>query len=222
MRFLEVLDEIYENAKEKYKIKEDNRSFSYFIPVKPVGYKPSCQFIIKKRAKSQLLFVIGAQRVHLSDFQIIETIIGMPKEDIEWFLERFIQLYKGESNKVQFKIEDKLFDGHGIEEFPQKKCLNLFSDSSVDYNDFVFLLNFIFSKDKCWEDMKKLQNFSKRTLCKYIALIDYSAYGTAHSKSFLCSINFPLDEPYPVDSREIKKLNELFKEIEKFDISLYS
>ncbi|MGI6176246.1 MAG: hypothetical protein ACOYJC_08885 [Christensenellales bacterium] len=218
MYFLNKIDTIYKDSREKFNIPENNKIFSCFIPIEPVGCETSCAFMVKKQEKSKLMLIEGGQRVHISDLQILNTILDMDKNDIEWFLQQFILLYKGKTRQMKFKIDGDLFSGFGIGSYPTKKILHLFSDSLIDINDFVFILNFIFAKDKCWEEMNKQHDFSKRTLCKYITLIDYYAHKAPRSKSFLKAIGYPVKKENPVDNRYTKPL---FNHIEKFDISQY-
>jgi hypothetical protein len=215
MNFLEEIDNIYKKEREINDIPQSNGDFSCFIPIEAIDYKTSCEFLIKKQEKAKLLFLVGKQRVYLSDLQIIRTILRMGKEDINWFLQQFISLYKGNYSKIQFKILEKTYEGFGIINYSEEKGLLLFSDSEIDINDFVFLLNFIFSKDKYWGEMNELEDFRKKTLCKYISLIDYYSNKSNHSECFLKSIGYPYYKRYPVDNKK------LFNNIEEFDISLY-
>lgn len=218
MNFLEKIDIIYEEERNKYNISKENTVFSSFIPIEPIGYNTTCGFIIKKQDKSKLLLRDGKQFTFFSDLQVMNTICNMGKEDVEWFLQRFIKLYIGQSSQVQFRLNGEVFNGCGIEKYPEKKELETFSDSTIDINDFVFLLNFIFIKDKCWEELKGIQDFSKRTLSKYIALIDYYVNNTKRSKDFLNSIGYPIESTKLIDDAKTKKL---FNNTKRFDILSY-
>lgn len=218
MSFLNKIDDIYRTTREAFDIQEENTLFSCFIPVEPLDCETTSQFVIKKQEKAKLLLVSGKQRVYISDLQIINTILDMDHDDIEWFLHQFVALYTGVMCAVRFAINGEAFNGCGIEHYPRKKQVILFSDTSVEINDFIFILNFVFSKDKCWEEMIEQEEFSKRTLCKYIALVDYYAKATPRSKDFLKAIEYPIESPHPVDD---KKTKNIFNRTEKFDISLY-
>lgn len=217
MNFLEEIDRIYNKERKDNDIPQNNKNFSCFIPIEEVNYNSSCKFLIKRQEKAKLLFIVGKQRVYLSDIQIIKTILGMEKYDINWFLYQFVLLYNGDYNEIQFIISGKKYEGFGLTNYIGKKELVLFSDSEIDMNDFVFLLNFVFSKDKFWGEMNELEDFRKKTLCKYISLIDYYSNGSKHSECFLQSIGYPY-EKYLVDNMDTKKL---FDRVEEFDISLY-
>lgn len=218
MTFLNRIDDIYRISRESFDIQKENTAFSCFIPVEPLDYETTSQFVIKKQEKAKLLLISGKQRVYISDLQIINTILDMGDDDIEWFLKQFVALYAGVMRAVRFAINGETFDGYGMERYPGKKQIILFSDTSVEINDFIFILNFVFSKDKCWEEMIKQEEFSKRTLCKYIALVDYYAKATPRSKDFLKAIEYPVESPHPVDDKRTKNI---FNRTEKFDISLY-
>jgi len=218
MNLLECIDAINNEVRLENKIPQENTRFSCFIPIEVVNHRSSCNFLIKKQEKAKLLFIVGRQRIHLSDLQIIDTILSMDTDIINWFIKNFVSLYCNDLYKVQFKIDGNIYDGCGIRRFPKKKDLLLFTDSVIDVNDFIVLLNFIFSKDKIWEKMSKIDNFYKRTLCKYISLIDYYSKKSDRSKLFLENIGYPVKKRYPTDSSQIRNL---FSQIEKFDISLY-
>lgn len=218
MNFLNKIDLLYNDVRIKYDVPDENTSFGCFIPVIAKDFSPSCEFIIKKQEKSKLLICVGKQRIYLSDQSIIKTILEMNNNDIDWFLKQFVLLYRGVSADVRFEIDSMEFKGYGIEYYYPSKKITLFSDSEIDINDFIFLLNFIFSKDKCWEEENKLENFSKRTLCKYISLVDYYSKQSERSTNFLKSINYPIERRHPVDNKDTKKL---FNSIELFDISLF-
>jgi hypothetical protein len=141
MNFLEKIDEIHRAERESFSIPENNTTYSSFIPVERVGFKSLCRFMIKKQEKAKLLLVDGKQRVYISDLNIIETILGMEKYDIKWFMQGFIALYMERSCKIQFEIDGEVFSGCGIENYPNKKELHLFSDSAIDINDFIFIVN---------------------------------------------------------------------------------
>jgi len=218
MSFLNKIDEIYRTTRESFDIQKENTLFSCFIPVEPLDCGTTSQFMIKKQEKAKLLLISGKQRVYISDLQIINTILDMDKDDIEWFLKQFVALYRGIECEVRFAINGETFDGCGIEHYPGKKQVILFSDTLVEINDFIFILNFVFSKDKCWEEIIEQDGFSKSTLCKYIVLVDYYAKATPRSKDFLKAIKYPVESSHPVDNKKTKKL---FNCVEKFDIALY-
>lgn len=215
MNFLKKIDYLYDNEKKKYNISDNDKSFSLFIPLEHITYRTTCSFVIKKQQKAKLLLVEGQQRVYLSDLQIINTILSMPKNDVKWFLKQLALLYSGTEEKIKFKIDEDLFEGIGISKYPYNKKLLLFSDSNIDINDFIFILNFVFSKDKAWEEISRKNNFSKSTLCKYIILIDYYTYKNPQIKEFLEKIGYSIEDPYPI--RDIP----YYKLLKSLDISLY-
>lgn len=219
MMFLEYIDNLYREECKRFEIPlKPKVPFKCFVPVEPQNWEVGSSFLILKQEKSKLFILDGKQRVYLSDIQIVDTILSMDKEDQGWFLTQFVKIYKGEFVPFFFKIQSEPFKGKGMCRYPQKKSLKLFADSSIDINDFIFLINFIVYKDLCWSEKIGNPEFYKKTLCKYITLIDYYSLNDTRSKPFLESIGYPLEKRSPVD-KEGK--NVLFMKIETFDISLY-
>ena len=140
MNFLEDIDEIYKQICTKNGIDGKDSKFSCFIPIEMEDYKSECGFQIKKQEKAKLLLLVGGQRIYISDIQVINTILAMDKEDIDWFLQQFIHLYKGQTSDIMFKINEKSYHFQGIQQYPSKKNIYLFSDSLITFNDFIFLL----------------------------------------------------------------------------------
>ncbi len=219
MSFLKKIDELHEENKITYGIKSSNNDFSSFFCIEPVGTSLNKKFIIRKQKKSKLLIVSNSQRVYLSDYHIISTILSMKKTYINWFLNEFIKLYNEDYKPFKFKIVNENFEGVGINYFSKPHKMLLFSDTEIDINDFIFILNFVFSKDKQWEIDASQEDFSKRTIIKYITLIDYYANHSEYSKVFLSEIDYPINKPLQVYAFDD---NVLSSKINSFDISKYS
>lgn len=216
MDFLKKIDAIYNQERAKYSEADDE--FCCYIDVEPLNQNTTKKFTIKKREKSMLQICDGKQRVYLSDIQIVNCICDMNENDRNWFLQQFVHLYQGGGNKIFFKINGSEVEGCGIMSYPENKELTLYSDTSISYNDFIFVLNFIFSKDRCHEEMTSISNFSKRTMVKYITLIDYYGNKSLHSKKYLESIGYPVEYKQPVGNR---MTDGMFIDILGFDISKY-
>lgn len=195
MSFLKRIDKLHKENRSVYGIETSNNDFSSFINVEPVDISLTQKFIIRKQEKAKLLLVSGKQRVYLSDNDIISTILDMEKNCIDWFLNSFIKLYNDEFEVFNFKLEDKLYKGIGISYYQSQREISLFSDTKIDINDFIFILNFIFSKDKQWENDTSQENFGKRTIIKYITLIDYYSNQSERSKNYLKKIGYPIYKP---------------------------
>lgn len=223
MLFLEKIDELYGVEKQSFSITDKNKKFNIFIPIKISTSGTLVPFLVRKGNKSQLLVVSGKQKVYLSDIDIIRTILAMENDDITWFLRQFVLLYQGKGTNVKLYIQEDVFECLGIIAYPEKKELCLFSDTVIDYSVFCCLLNFVFAKDRCWEDLSGTDNFSKKTICKYIAMIDLYANDGEYSKFFLKSIGYPVDieEQSLQEDNRIQKAFKNIKNIEKFDISKY-
>lgn len=218
MSFLTRIDELHFEQRKKYNIDKFNNDFSSFLCVEPIDITFNTKFVIKKQEKAKLLLLSGNQRVYLSDDQIISTILNMEKQYIDWFLDSFIKLYMNQYTKFKFKIKNETFEGIGLCYYPNKYDILLFSDTTIDINEFIFLLNFVFSKDRQWEYDKPIEGYSKRTIVKYIALIDYYANKENRSRDFLSSIGYPISES---KFSFIKNEKKLFSDLSTFDISKY-
>jgi hypothetical protein len=121
-------------------------------------------------------------------------------------LNSFIKLYNDEFEVFNFKLEDKLYKGIGISYYQSQREISLFSDTKIDINDFIFILNFIFSKDKQWENDTSQENFSKRTIIKYITLIDYYSNQSERSRNYLEKIGYPIYKTNFVTASKIKNM----------------
>lgn len=216
--FLEKIDDVYNVAREAFAVPAENKTFSCFIPVVPIDCRTTKKFVIKKQEKAKLLLIEGKQRVYISDLQVINTILSTDISTVRWFIQQFVALYRGNMHPVLFEIDGNNFEGSGMVCYDGTKEINLFSDTLVDINDFIFILNFIISKDITWEKINNQPGFSQRTLCKYIAMIDYYAMNSLHSKEFLDAIGYPTSTPCPVENKSTKNI---FNNTKKFDISLY-
>lgn len=224
MSFLKRIDKLHKENRSVYGIEMSNNDFSSFINVEPVDISLTQKFIIRKQEKAKLLLVSGKQRVYLSDNDIISTILDMEKNCIDCFLNSFIKLYNDEFEVFNFKLEDKLYKGIGISYYQSQREISLFSDTKIDINDFIFILNFIFSKDKQWENDTSQENFGKRTIIKYITLIDYYSNQSERSKNYLEKIGYPIYKPnFVIASKSIpaSKIKNMFSDVNSFDISKY-
>ena len=218
MSFLKKIDTIHNDSQSDFCAEEMSETFSSFISVEPVGITLTKQFVVKKQDKSKLLIVSGKQRVHLSDHQILSTILQLDKCLIEWFIKAFIDLYNKKFKPFKFKIEDEEFQVIGIDYYPEPKEILLFSDTRIDINDFIFVLNFIFSKDYQWEIDKPQKDYSKRTIIKYITLLDYYHKKSERSKEFLEKIGYPTENTELLD---VPKTKSMFSQIKSFEISKF-
>lgn len=228
MSFLSHIDLIHQNNRVKYNIPETNRTFRSYIPITFPAQSSSVCFLIQKATLSKLLILDGAQRVYLSDNNIISTIMHMEESDIRWFVDQLIRLYQAKGTPFEFIIDGQQYSFQGIENYHSSKVITLFSDTHIQVQDLVLVMNFVFAKDYCWEHMpipentskkaKSRKDFSKRTLCKYISLIDYYTWKSPRSLDFLQAIGYPTDNESLV---EVPKEEKMFKNTELFDISLY-
>lgn len=221
MPFLQKIDELFEESRLHYSISSKTDDFHTYIPIEIFNNTHRFQFLIRKGKKAKILIVSGRQKVYLTDYQIISTILSMNDKGIEWFLAQFIALYKGNGVQVNFVLGDAEFAYTGIPSYPEEKTIMLFSDTNIELTYFCFLLNFIFAKDKCWEQISNTPNFGKKTLCKYISIIDYYHNASAYSKAFLEQLGYPVNCPQPTNHINAQKAFDKTDCVEKFDISNY-
>ncbi len=229
MEFLEQVDILHRNYMDANRITSNKRDFrSYHLISFDAESMPNRFLIQKNMTKTKLLLIDGAQRVYLSDSQIIETILSLDLEDIQWFITQLVSLYKGHGSTFWFTIGGKSYVFSGMMPYAGRKEILLPSDTKVDIGDFCIVVNFVYAKDYAWERMplsnrsKKRgynnTNFSKRTLSKYIALLDYYGLKTERSTAFLNAIGYPLSKEYP---GQVENEKSMFENTELFDISLY-
>lgn len=218
MSFLKKIDEIHTYNQEKFGLEAANSDFSSFINIEPIGISLKNKFIIKKQEKSKILIISGKQRVYLSDYHIISTIINSDKKYADFFLKAFIKLYNDEYKPFNFEIAGETFTGIGIDYYPHLFEITLFSDTVIDVNDLIFVLNFIFSKDKQWELDSSTEDFSKSTIVKYISLIDYYVNNSKRSEDYLRQIGYPTDK---TDFVQFPNKKDVFSDVSDFDISKY-
>ena len=229
MEFLQQLDSLHKKCMRENHVDSKNRDFRSYHKISFNAESTSGRFLIQKnRIKAKLLLVDGAQKVYLSDSQIIETILSLGSEDIQWFVTQLALLYKGIGADFQFSIDGESYVFTGMLPYTEKKEILLPSDTKVDIGDFCIVINFVHAKDFAWERMPLSErskkrgydntNFSKRTLSKYIALLDYYGLNTKRSDAFLNSIGYPLAEKYP---GQVEDEKSMFEHTELFDISLY-
>jgi hypothetical protein len=222
--FFTLIDTIHNNYRKKYLIPDGNKDFSSYIPIEIAAAGKSFRYLIWKKEKAKLLLLCGKQRLYLSDAHIIDAILQMSEDTIAWFLCQFIALYQNKGWQTILTIDTISFVFDGIAPYPKQKKLCLFTDSLIDIDYFVFLLSFIFYKDRCWEESGNIEGFGKTTLCKFIALIDYYHNNSETSKRFLKEIGFTGMSFLNITELNNNKNRKLFKNIEsvkKFDISNY-
>lgn len=222
MPFLQKIDEIFEASRLQYSVSSKNDDFHTYIPIEIYNDTHRFQFLIRKGKKSKILILSGKQTVYLTDYQIISTILSMGDKEIKWFLEQFVSLYVGNGAQIKLVLDGIEYAYAGIPSYPEEKEILLFSDTNIGVSYFCFLLNFIFAKDKCWEEMSNTPNFSKKTLCKYISIIDYCYNASAYSKTFLAGLGYPVDRSQPSNHISAQKAFEKNDCVEKFDISNYT
>lgn len=90
MPFLQKIDELYGKIRQEYSPTSVGDDFNVFFPIEISDGKNKSSFSIRKGKKAKLLVISGKQRVYLSDYQIINTILSMDREDVQWYLKQFV------------------------------------------------------------------------------------------------------------------------------------
>ena len=225
MSFLSYIDERYEQVKGEFDISRDNKSFNHYEAIKPLDFMTNTEFLLKKNALSKILFCPSGTRINLSDEDIIYNILyNMPEFYCKRFLSAFLKIYGADFSDFGFKISECEFHGKGICYFEStigNVEFLLHTDNRITYNEFIFILNIVFEKDRLTtSDPEK--DYLKNTLHKYIALILYYKYQDINATRYLSEINFPIGGGHfqrkndPKSAKKVKKLfwdNALFKKI---------
>ncbi len=229
MDFLHQLDSLHRKCMRENNVTPKNRDFRSYHEISFDTESMSDRFLIQKNmTKAKLLLVDGEQKVYLSDSQIIETILSLGITDIQWFVTQLCLLYSGKGSYFGFTIGGEKYNFTGISSYPGKKEILLPSDTTIDIGDFCIIVNFVYAKDFAWEKIPITEksrkkgydktNFSKRTLCKYISLIDHYGLHSNRSEKFLQAIGYPLTKNYP---GSVEKEKTMFANVKLFDISSY-
>ena len=218
MSFLTKLDILYLEQKRDLKDSEIDYNFKCFIPIQPIGYSSKNKFFVKKSRKASLIINVGEQRIYFSDIDVVNTILDLPLEVRSDILKKFIEMYSAnKAVNTKIRIGTKQYDGFGLPYYDGENSIDVFSDSKIDLNDFIFIVNFILSKDKKSEEQGQKKTI-RTTLRKFISLIDYYGDHNDRSSEYLKAIGYPLDSPVPFQNSYIKKL---FETEDGFDISKY-
>ena len=168
--------------------------------------------------KASLIMKVGDQHIYLSDIDVVTTILGMEDADKDWFLEQFVKAYKADYTEYRFKIEGIVYTGIGLPLYRKSKILQLHTDSTIMYDDFICFINFIITKDyQSGLDLHKDMLWTN-SIRKYIVLIDYYYKKREESTRYLKSIKYNLEAPSPYEDRRLK---EAFNKVNSFDISCY-
>ena len=227
MSFLERLDKYhqtyitqYASEKNPYAITNEKSldSTAYYVEIKLPQSHDLCSFYIRKGKKASLIMKVGDQHIYLSDIDVVKTILGMEDADKDWFLEQFVKAYKADYTEYCFYIDDIEYSGIGLPLCPNNKILQLHTDSTIMYDDFICFINFIITKDyQSGLDLQKDMLWTN-SIRKYIVLIDYYYKERQESARYLKSINYDLKAPLPYEDGPLKKA---FKNVNSFDISCY-
>lgn len=217
--FLVYLDKLYNKARETNCIQENNLEYRHYEKLIPLDFISENAFLCLKQKKTKILFCQSNVKVYLSDADIINTIVSLDNGTAKFLLNEFIDLYKGQYNKFKFKIKNQIFEGQGIKYKDKDINFLLYTDNNININEFIFILNMIFEKDRLASALAE-KDLLKYTLCKFIALIGYYKLKQGKYSTFLQKIKYPIEKNVNDvfnSPANIVRNNQLFMELQLFE-----
>jgi hypothetical protein len=114
----------------------------------------------------------------------------------------------------QYMVNNQVIDGYGIEIIDDLSLIHTKQDIDISIKSITFLMNLIFDKDRVAGENIEV-NLLKRTLSKYIILLEYYGINTTDSAKIMEEINFPIDKEW--EEINDKALNGYFNNSEVFE-----
>lgn len=221
--FIKYLDEFYNEEKKKNGIEKNNNNYSVFFPLRVKLYdKENNNFIVKKAKMTKYLYTRNNCRVYFSDADILMMLLKIENNNIINDLIDFLkEIYKDNTEKYHIFIGNKQYEVPGIKEISSDLLLKNPQDIDITFNDIYVLINLIISKDiasiPLWEGKP---NFSKRTIVKYISILEYYYFKKDNSKIYLKNEGFDTSisiyENY--ETKELRKSKvKQFTDFKKFE-----
>jgi hypothetical protein len=230
MHFLEYLDKQYIDYKKVNGIPEMNRQYRYYEEVIPQNTDDDNQKfeILKIGDKTKILICFKSLKVYLSDLDIINTILKLPEDEINWFIDEFYYICNKQYTLFEFEISKKKFRGIGLPYKESTNKIRIQCDNEVSINSFIFIINIILTKDllgtlklrRSNNEIKKARDLLKATLYKYISLIKYYRFKDENFANYLKDIEYPIDEGLDdvfCSYEKTKKINRLFESYNIFE-----
>lgn len=217
--FLEYLDDLYAEVCKINNIQKDNEEFRIYENLIPLDFTTKNAFLCLKAQKTKILFCQSNVKVYLSDNDIISSIVNLDGNTVNFLMNEFVELFKKPKNIFKFQINDQVFYGKGINYVDSDTNFLLHTDNVININEFIFILNMIFEKDRLFSEVAK-KDLLKFTLCKYISLIGYYKLKQNKYSDFLHKIKYPIEKEVNEvfnSPRNIEKYNKLFERIQLFE-----
>jgi hypothetical protein len=215
------MDKLYESARTTCNIQVDNEEYRHYEKLIPLDFTTKNEFLCLKVKKTKILFCQSNVKVYLSDADIIRTIVKFDDNTVNFFLEKFSELYNGNGQIFRYRVNSRDFDGRGLEYVKNKSSFLLHCDMEININDFIFILNMIFEKDRLFTRVAG-KNLLKVTLCKFIVLIKYYKFNDKICCDFLQEIGYSVDKQlYSVfnSPANTEKTSSLFENLSQFEKS---
>ena len=195
--FFAYLDECYNSKKAGEKGYVLDRNYRIYKRILPQGFNCKNKFFILKAEKTKLLFSSKGIFSYLSDIAIIYYIIHLPDKYFEIIFQYLNEVLENDFNvlkNITFLIESEEFQGYGIPYFSTRQEFALHSDIKITINEFIFILNFVLTKDILHSNISEASDWYKKSIYKYILLIRYYKYGDKNAKNKLLEINYPINK----------------------------
>jgi|GEM_PF-1320893 len=230
MHFLEYLDKQYINYKEANGIPKMNKQYRYYEEVIPENTNDNDQKfeMLKIGDKSKILICFKSLRVYLSDLDILNIILKLPEDEINWFINEFVNICNKQYTSFEFEISNKKFRGIGLPYKESTTKIRIQCDNEVSINSIIFIVNIILTKDllgtlklrRSNNEIKKNKDLLKTTIYKYISLLKYYYFKDENIASYLKNIEYPIDEELDnvfCSYEKTKKINRLFEAYKVFE-----
>lgn len=223
--FIKDLDDKYKNERVRNGIKNANRNFYIFVPLKINLYGNNNEsYIIKKAEFTKYLYTRGDCRVYFSDADILMMLLQVKnKTTIELLVEYLKKVYLGAVEKYTVFIGEVEYDVSGILQISDDQILTNPQDIDISFDELLVLINLILSKDITSAPLwKSKPDFLKHTITKYISLLKFYYYGDHRSKEYLEEMGFDIKSDiysnYNTRAKRDEK-NNFFSDFDKFEKS---
>ena len=234
--FIIDLDNYYIKKRKAEKILNENNLYTVYLPLTfEFGKIKNKKFIIRKKdtkkgrgeeKKTQFIFTHCDARAYFTDYDILKMLMSIDNEDVlSKIVENFKLLYSGSGSLYNMFINKKKYVIKGIEVPPHSQMLQNKKDIPMEYEDLMILIILVLAKDQAKdqaeEETTEIKSY-KRTLAKYISLLEWYRFNNDYAKQYLDNIQFPWDETIDINfdtAEKAKSLHKLFPKEEIFESS---
>ncbi|MBQ3559446.1 MAG: hypothetical protein IJA07_08050 [Agathobacter sp.] len=230
--FIDDLDVYYVKNRIREKIPIENNLYTVYLPLTfYLGKIKNRNFIVRKKntkkksgeeRKTQFIYTRQDARVYFADSDILEMLMDIKSEVVlKEILEKLKQLYQGIGCSYNFVINRKKYEIKGIEIPKYCQLLQNKKDIPLEYDDLMVLIILVLAKDQAAAEDKELK-YHKRTLAKYISLLEWYKFNNENARKYLEDIEFPWEAAFETNfstAKKAKDLHKLFPQEEIFERS---